>query len=105
MNNLKFALRQLMKNPGFTTVAVLTLALLKAANGAAVDAGVAPKTPKTRFSIQHQDGTAWLVRPNGERFFSLGVCCVNQGASRTEFDSANPGYAAWQYYADSNAWA
>ena len=27
MNNLKFAFRQLRKNPGFTTVAVLTLAL------------------------------------------------------------------------------
>ena len=57
------------------------------------------------FSIQHQDNTAWLVRPNGERFFSLGVCVVSQGASRAEFDPANPGYAAWQHYADSNAWA
>ena len=27
MNDLKFAFRQLLKNPGFTTVAVLTLAL------------------------------------------------------------------------------
>ena len=27
MNDLKFAFRQLLKNPGFTTVAVLTLSL------------------------------------------------------------------------------
>jgi hypothetical protein len=27
MNDLKFAFRQLLKNPGFTAVAVLTLAL------------------------------------------------------------------------------
>jgi putative ABC transport system permease protein len=32
MNDLKFAFRQLLRNPGFTAVAVLTLALGIAAN-------------------------------------------------------------------------
>jgi hypothetical protein len=31
--------------------------------------------------------------------------CVNQGASAKEWDPANPGYAAWRQYRDSNAWA
>ena len=46
-----------------------------------------------------------MTRPNGERFFSLGVCVVNQGASREKFSSTNPGYAAFQHYANSNRWA
>jgi hypothetical protein len=57
------------------------------------------------FVIQQQGQGTWLVRPNGERFFSLGACCVNQGASRQDYDPANPAYAAWQHYADSNLWA
>src|SRR6266566_7471996 len=57
------------------------------------------------FSIREQDGIAWLVKPNGDRFFSFGVCCVDMGASREKFDPDNPGYGAWQHYPDSNRWA
>jgi hypothetical protein len=57
------------------------------------------------FAIEQQDGADWLVRPSGERFFSFGVCVATMGASRKEFDPHNPGYAAWQHYADSNQWA
>jgi hypothetical protein len=134
MNDLRHAVRQLLKNPGFTAhppqcrlpervrfrqclarkpghprqycyggraVAAITLALgIGSSVGVAESGSVNPP-----FSIEQQNQTLWLVRPDGERFFSLGVCCVNQGASRAEFDSANPGYAAWQHYADSNLWA
>ena len=57
------------------------------------------------FSIQQREGISWLTKPDGERFFSLGVCCVNQGASRERFNSTNPGYAAFQHYQNSNRWA
>ena len=102
MNDLKFARRQLLKNPRSVVLAVLIWALGIAANTNGLAESVSSNAP---FSIQQKDETAWLVRPGGERFFSLGVCCVNQGASRAEFDTANPAYAAWQHYADSNLWA
>jgi len=64
--------------------------------------GAATNAP---FSIQRREGTSWLVKPNGERFFSLGVCVVSMGASREDFDPANPGYAAFRHYENSNRWA
>ena len=57
------------------------------------------------FSIQRHRGTDWLVRPDGTRLFSLGVCCVDQGTAREKYDPEKPGYAAWRYYSSSNAWA
>jgi hypothetical protein len=57
------------------------------------------------FSIQQLGEISWLTKPGGEPFFSLGVCCVNQGASREQFISTNPGYAAFQLYENSNRWA
>src|SRR5437867_13393068 len=47
------------------------------------------------FSIQQQAGNAWLTKPNGERFFSFGVCGVDMGASGQEFALTSRGYAAW----------
>lgn len=57
------------------------------------------------FSIEHKGETSWLVKPDGERFFSMGVCVVNQGASREHLAPDNPAYAAFQHYKDSNHWA
>ncbi|MGH7977849.1 MAG: hypothetical protein ACREE6_00635, partial [Limisphaerales bacterium] len=57
------------------------------------------------FTIQQRNGRLWLARPGGDCFFSLGVCCVNQGFSRERFYPQNPGYAAFQYYDNSNLWA
>lgn len=78
----------------FIATSLLALSLLRG--------GAATNVP---FSIQQREGVSWLTRPNGERFFSLGVCVVNQGASREQFSSRNPGYAAFQHYENSNRWA
>jgi hypothetical protein len=57
------------------------------------------------FSIRKQGGAEWLVNPAGTRFFSLGVCCVDQGTARESYQPDHPSYAAWQHYSDSNRWA
>lgn len=62
-------------------------------------------TTNAPFSIHQREGISWLTRPSGERFFSLGVCCVNEGVSREEFSPTNPSYAAFQHYENSNRWA
>lgn len=67
--------------------------------------GVRAESVTEGFTVQQSGDAWWLTKPDGRRFFSLGVCCVNQGADRAAWDPANPSFAAWQHYADSNAWA
>jgi hypothetical protein len=105
-----------MTTPEWRMLAVLLLLHLTAPGAERVEAEsralqalpIASAPPATRgfsFSIRQQDTGWWLVSPRGQRFFSLGVCCVNQGFSRQAFDPENPGYAAWQHYQDAGSWA
>jgi hypothetical protein len=59
----------------------------------------------TGFRVERREGVWQLVAPDGKRFFSRGVCCVNMGASREAYAAARPGYAAWQQYDDPVGWA
>jgi len=70
-------------------VTVVLLALGQGISGHAAEGEALHQNPP--FSIQRQGQAAWLISPGGEPFFSLGVCCVNQGTPRGEFDPANPG--------------
>lgn len=57
------------------------------------------------FRVGQDQEDFWLITPQGERFFSLGVCCLNQGTSREKDDLENPSYAAWRHYSTPKAWA
>jgi len=92
MNDLKFAFRQLLKNPGFTAVAVLTLAL-----GIGLNAGI--------FTILNAVALRPLRVQGSER-----LVCVFQDFSRNRgrvlrnvYDDANrASYSEYREYRDSN---
>ncbi len=69
-----------------------------------------PLSPSTSapipgFTLQNTNQGWWLVAPDGQRFFSLGVCCVHQGLARAQFDPEAPAYAAWHHYETAQGWA
>jgi hypothetical protein len=57
------------------------------------------------FSLGEQNGAWWLRTPDGKRLFSFGVCVVDQGQKKAQYNEKNPGYASFRYYPDSASWA
>ncbi len=81
MNDLKFALRQLLKNPGFTAVAVLTLALGIGANTAI-------------FSLVDSVLLRPMPYPDPERLVRM--ASVNPELGVTDTRSSDPNIVDWQ---------
>ena len=57
------------------------------------------------FSVRQDQGRWRLFSPRNQPFFSLGVCGVNPGIPRAQYDPENPSYSAWQYYNEPRQWA
>src|SRR4030095_14733593 len=86
MIEVNFSLQKMGKLANAIAVVVVTTLALNCTVVQAAD-------PARPFAIREEGGSAWLVRPNGERFFSFGVCCVDRGASRGDFNHDTPRYA------------
>src|SRR6266511_2641730 len=92
MNDLRFAFRQLLKNPGFTAVAVLTLAL-----GIGLNAGI--------FTILNAVALRLLLVQGYERLVSVFQdFSRNRGrVPRNVYDDANrASYSEYREYRDHN---
>lgn len=64
-----------------------------------------PATPAIPpFTVRQDESGWWLRSPAGEKFFSMGVCVVDQGIRRPAYDSENPGYAAWRFHDTVASW-
>ncbi|HTQ09729.1 MAG TPA: hypothetical protein VMI31_06625, partial [Fimbriimonadaceae bacterium] len=59
------------------------------------------RTNKPRFFTVSPDG---FVDPEGKPFWSFGVDCVTAGEDWRSYNLDNPGYAAWQHFADVKSW-
>jgi len=82
MNDLKFAFRQLLKNPGFTTVAVLTLALGIGATTAIVS--VVQTVVFDPLPVRHQDRLVQFGKAHNELGWSPGINALALRAIRQQ---------------------
>jgi hypothetical protein len=65
--------------------------------------GPSPNSPRG-FGIETQADQASYVRPNGEKFFSLGACCVNLGTPLDQLSRTNRSYSGLRHYPDAARW-
>jgi len=62
-----------------------------------------PVADASAFQVKQVNGAWWLVKPSGERMWSLGSCCTGPGEESV--NPKNPGYSGPALYGSKTAWA
>jgi hypothetical protein len=62
-----------------------------------------PVADASAFQVKQVNGAWWLVKPSGERMWSLGSCCTGPGEDNV--NPKNPGYSGPALYGTKAAWA
>jgi predicted permease len=105
LQDLRFALRMFLKNPGFTTVAILTLALGVGTNSAIfslVDSSLLRAQP---FSNPRQLVRIWTTEADGEIHTPSPTEYLALGKSAQSFDEITGlGWADFFYGSDQSGW-
>lgn len=57
------------------------------------------------YSVGKVGGMYSFLEPSGRRFWSLGVCCVNEGTAPESYDPKNPSYASFRLFETDRDWA
>ena len=98
--------------PGFIRVhahgVITALILLAGVPCKVTEAEITPESGRkatSTFALRDDDGQWSLVAPDGRRFYSRGVCVLDEGTPRAEYSPERPAYAAWRHYQSSGAWA
>lgn len=68
-------------------------------------AGLACVACGQRYTTLNDNGVWWLVGPDHEKIFSLGVCVVDPGVSWDDYSLNNLAYAGFRFYPTRDAWA
>jgi hypothetical protein len=78
------------------TALILTLGLASARLNAA---------DQRLFHTYFDSNRWWLKSPEGQPFFSVGVCVLDQGVPRHQYDERKPAYGGWRHYDSPTEWA
>jgi len=70
----------------------------------ALTAALIAFAPSPPYRLETRDQLSWFVSPEGKRWWSIGVDCVDLGEDPAKWNAKNPGYSALKIFPNERAW-